>query len=294
MAIKNFTIADDDLEDLIHAYCRDFTDLCRKNRFDPITGRDVEIDQTVLILLQKGRKNCCYLAPAGVGKTALVAGLSQQIVSGNVPEYLRNARVLEVDLASMAAGTESSAEFQGRFVPMCRGFAERYHYEEYPKYILFFDEVHTIMPTATGSAYKGLSEVMKPYLTVGDLQVLAATTLDEYRVHVAEDPALDRRFQKIHLKVPDERETFLILQNLRGGYEKHHHITIPDECLELITRLTGHYLRRRNQPDKSIVIMDAACAHAVKENGRGCTLSKWNVKFMLGKEANINPKALED
>lgn len=117
---KNFVVSDEELENLIHNYCNDFTELERMGRYDPITGRDDEIDQVVLILLQKGRKNACFLAPAGVGKTAAVVGLSQAIVRGDVPEYLKSARVLEIDMAKMAAGTESNAEFQGRFIPFVR------------------------------------------------------------------------------------------------------------------------------------------------------------------------------
>ena len=291
--VKRFLVSDEDLEELIHQFCRDFTELERQGRYDPITGRDDEIEQTILILLQKGRKNCCYLAPAGVGKTALVVGLAQQIVSGKVPDYLKNARVLEVDMASMAAGTATAADFQERFIPLCRGVAERYHDPKYPKFILFMDEIHTIMPTATGSAYRGLSEVMKPYLTVGDLHVIGATTLDEYRIFVAEDPALDRRFQKIFLKVPDPEETFEILQALRPRYESHHKIKIPDECLKLIIDLTNEHMKRRNQPDKSIIMMDASAAYHVLKNGQGGELSKDDVKYMIGKEAKLNPKALE-
>lgn len=291
--VKRFLVSDEDLEELIHSFCRDFTELERQGRFGPITGRDDEIQQTILILLQKGRKNCCYLAPAGVGKTALVVGLAQEIVKGNVPDYLKDARVLEVDLASMAAGTSSMSEFQERFIPVCKGVAERYHDPNYPKFILFLDEIHTIMPMVHGSAYRGLSEVMKPYLTVGDLHVIGATTRDEYRMFVSEDPALDRRFQKIYLSVPDESETFDILKALRPGFEKHHNITIPDKCLELIIDLTNEHMKRRNQPDKSIIMMDAASAYHVLTQGTGNELTKEDVKYMIGKETSLNPKALE-
>lgn len=291
--VKRFLVSDEDLEELIHSYCRDFTELERQGRFDPITGRDDEIQQTILILLQKGRKNCCYLAPAGVGKTALVVGLAQQIVKGDVPDYLKDARVLEIDLASMAAGTANMSEFQERFIPVCKGFAERYHDPNYPKFIMFLDEIHTIMPMVHGSAYRGLSEVMKPYLTVGDLHVLGATTRDEYRMFVAEDPALDRRFQKVFLNVPSAEETMEILKALRPGFEKHHKIKIPDECLKLIIDLTNEHMRRRNQPDKSIIMMDASSALHVLNNGTGGTLTKDDVKYMVGKETSLNPKALE-
>ena len=232
--VKKFRVSDNELEEMIFQYGRDLTALARQGRFDPITGRDREIRDTQIILLQKGRKNAALLAPAGVGKTALVVGLAQQVVAGTVPEYLKNARVIEIDLAAMAAGTESRAEFQGRFVPFCKGLAERYHDPSYPKYILFIDEMHQIMPTCEGSSYAGLSEVMKPYLTVGDLHVLGATTLDEFRIYVKADPAMDRRFQQVLLKVPNDKETISILQALRPGYERHHKIKISDHNLERI------------------------------------------------------------
>lgn len=292
--VKRFLVSDEDLEELIHTYCRDYTRLVQEDRYDPITGRDDEIEQTILVLLQKGRKNVCYLAPAGVGKTAMVVGLAQKVVAGQVPKYLENARIMELDLPSMASGTSSSAEFQERFVPICRGFAERYHDPSYPKFVMFIDEIHTIMPFVEGSAYRGLSEVMKPYLTVGDLHVLGATTSDEYRIYVKEDEALDRRFQKVHLRVPDNDETFKILQNIRPGYEKHHQIKIEDDHLREIVTLTTRHMRRRNQPDKSIIMMDASMAHHVMHHGRGGTISMDSVYIMVARETGLHPGSLSD
>jgi ATP-dependent Clp protease ATP-binding subunit ClpA len=290
--VKRFVISDDELNEMIHLYCRDITSLAAKGRFDPITGRDKEINEVILILLQKGRKNAALLAPAGVGKTALMAGLAQRIVAGNVPEYLKNARVIEIDLPSMAAGTDSSSEFQGRFVPLCRGFAERYGDERYPKFILFIDEIHTIMPSVQGSAYRGLSEVMKPYLTVGDLHVVGATTLDEYRIYIQEDLALDRRFQQVPLKIPNAEETLRILEAVRPGYTRHHHIEIPDECLKLIIKLTDEYMPRRYQPDKSIIVLDASCAYHVMHYGRGEKLTLNDVRQIVAIECKLHPDAL--
>lgn len=289
-----YKIPDHELEELIHRYCRDLTELSRKNRFDPITGRDEEIINTILILLQKGRKNVMYLAPAGVGKTALCVGLAQKIVSGDVPDYLKGARVLEVDLPSMAAGTESKAEFQGRFVPLVKGVAERYWSETHPKYILFIDEIHTIMPSCVGSSYAGLSEVMKPYLTVGDLHVIGATTREEYRIYFQIDEAADRRFQKVFLDVPSVDETHTILEAIKGGYEKHHKIKIPSDLTRLICRLTEEHMRKRNQPDKSIIVMDGACAQHVFQHGTGGELSLDAVTYFLSTEVPVHPSAFLD
>lgn len=287
-------ISDEDMDNLIHQYCNDFTALERAGRYDPISGRDEEIDDAILILLQKGRKNVALLAPAGVGKTAAVVGLAQRIVRGDVPEYLKNARVIEVDLARMAAGTTGPAEFQARFIPLCKGLAERYHNPKNPRTILFIDEIHQIMPNCEGSSYKGLSDVMKPYLTVGDLMVIGATTLDEFRMYVATDPALDRRFQKVFLDEPNSLETYRILQALRPSYQKHHNVTIADDQLMLITKLTEEHMRKRHQPDKSIITMDAAMAYHVKTKGRDQPIDLEAIYYMVGRETGLNRSALHD
>lgn len=290
----NFTVPQDQLEDLLHQYCRNYTRLAKEGRFDPIVGRDAEIDNVMLILLQRNRKNACLLAPAGVGKTALVVGLAQAVVAGRVPDYLKDAQVLELDMPAMAAGTNSAAEFQARFIPICRGIAERYHHPEFPRYILFIDEIHTIMPTVTGSAYAGLSEVMKPYLTVGDLHVIGATTLDEFRMYVAVDPALDRRFQKVNLKMPNSEETKLILRGVRPNYERHHKLSIPDECIEEVVKLTDEHMRKRTQPDKSIITMDAACAWQNMFRSENRVLNMEAIHMVIARETGLHPGALSD
>lgn len=290
----NFKVSQEELEDLLHQYCRNFTALAKEGRFDPIVGRDSEIDNAMLILLQRSRKNVVLLAPAGVGKTALVIGLAQAIVAGRVPDYLKDAQLLELDMPAMAAGTNSPAEFQERFIPICRGIAERYHHPEFPRYILFIDEIHTIMPTVKGSGYAGLSEVMKPYLTVGDLHIIGATTLDEFRMYVAVDPALDRRFQKVVLKVPSREETLTILKGIRPNYERHHKLTISDECIEEVVKMTEEHMRKRSQPDKSIITMDAACAWHNMFRGQSRTLSMEAVHMMVARETGLHPNALSD
>ncbi len=290
----NFLVPQDELDALLKQYCRNFTKQAEEGRFDKIIGRDSEIDQMMLILLQRNRKNAAMLAPAGVGKTAIVAGLAQAIVAGRVPNYLKGAQVIEVDLPSMAAGTSGPGEFQARFIPIVKGIAERYHYPEFPRYILFIDEMHTIMPTVHGSAYAGLSEVLKPYVTVGDLHILAATTLDEFRMYVAVDPAMDRRFQKVFLKMPSPEETLEILRGIGPSYEKHHQLTIPDECKQEVVKLTEEHMRKRSQPDKSIITMDAACAWHNMFRGADRTLSMDAVYMMVAKETGLHPNALSE
>ena len=290
----DYSVSDEKLEELIKNYCTDFTQLEREGRYGPITGRDKEISDCILILLQKGRKNVCFLAPAGVGKTAAVVGLAQTIVAENVPDYLQNARVLEVDLARMASGTTSRAEFQDRFLPLCKGVAERYHNPENPRIILFLDEMHQIMPNCVGSSYAGLSDTIKPYLTAGDLLMIGATTLDEFRMYVAQDPAMDRRFQKVFLKAPNIPETYAIMKALRPGLEKHHNVTIPDDLLMLIVHLTEEHMRKRNQPDKSIITADAALAYHVMHKGIDQDVDVDSIYYMVARETGLNAKAMHD
>ena len=290
----DYLVSDEKFEELIRNYCTDFTQLEREGRYGPITGRDKEIKDATLILLQKGRKNVAFLAPAGVGKTAAVVGLAQEIVKGNVPDYLKTARVIEIDLARMASGTTTRAEFQDRFLPLCKAVAERYHNPDEPRYILFIDEFHQLMPNCVGSSYAGLADTMKPYLTAGDLLVVAATTLDEFRMYVAEDPAMDRRFQKVFLKVPNIEETYAIMKALGPGLVKHHNITISNEDLMLIVRLTEEHMRKRNQPDKSIITADAAMAYHVLEHGTNQALTTDSIYYMVARETGLNARAMHD
>ncbi len=289
-----YLVTNGELEDLITAYCNDFTQLAKAGRFGPITGRDREVDETVLILLQKGRKNAVLLAPAGVGKTAMVVALAQKIADEDVPDYLLDARVLEIDLARMAAGTNSPAEFQERFIPLCKGAAERYHNPNNPRFLLFIDEIHQIMPNCKGSSYAGLSDVMKPYLTAGDLLVIGATTLDEFRMYVAEDAALERRFQKVFLSVPNTVETYNIMKAVRKGHEEHHGVKVSNFSLMLIVYLTNEHMRKRNQPDKSIITLDSSMAYHVKMHGKDSDLSMDSIYYMTGRETGLNKQALHD
>ncbi|MGB1076856.1 MAG: AAA family ATPase [Bdellovibrionales bacterium] len=288
----SYKYTDEELDELFKKYCTDFTANARNNMYDPITGRDREIQEMILILLQKGRKNVMLQAPAGVGKTAMCVGLAQQIVEGNVPDLLKNARLMELDLASMAAGTSTISEFQGRLVPVLKGVGERSRDPDYPKIILFLDEVHQIMPTCEGSSYKGLSEVMKPYLTSGSLNVIGATTKDEYRMYIGVDPAMDRRFQKVDLTVPTADDTFKILQNLRPNFIKHHKLEIPDLALRVLIHMTEEYMKKRNQPDKSIMTLDSACAWQVMNHGNGGELKLDCIYKIIERETAIHANAL--
>jgi len=290
----DYLVPDEEFNELIRLYCNDFTALDKAGRYDPITGRDKEIDDAILIMLQRGRKNVCFLAGAGVGKSAAVVGLSQKINAGDVPEMLKGSRVIEVDLSRMASGTSSRAEFQARFLPFIKALAERYHNPKESRFILFMDEIHQIMPGCPGSSYAGLSDTIKTYLTQGDIIVIGATTLDEYRMYVTADPALDRRFQKITLKQPNVRETYEIMKNLRPGLEKHHKVTISNEGIMLVVRLAEEHMRKRNQPDKSIITADAAMAYHVFTHGIDQEITNESIYYMVARETGLNAKAMHD
>ena len=288
----SYKYTDEELDDLLSKYCTDFTQNAREDRYDPITGRDREIQEVVLILLQKGRKNVMLQAPAGVGKTAMCVGLAQQIVKGDVPPLLKGARILELDLAAMAAGTSTISEFQGRFVPVLKGVGERAKDPDYPNIVLFLDEVHQIMPTCEGSSYKGLSEVMKPYLTSGALNVIGATTKDEYRMYIGVDPAMDRRFQIVDLSVPTADDTYQILKNLRPNFEKHHKIKVSDLALRILIQMTEDHMKKRNQPDKSIITMDSCMAWNIMKFGDEKELNLDSIYQIIERETGIAAAAL--
>lgn len=285
-----FKIPDDEFEDLIRKYCRDLTELSRLGKFDPVIGRESEIDQLITILLQRGRSNVAVCGPAGSGKTALFTGFAGAVASGNVPKMLKDARVIELEFPTMAAGTSTRGEFEGRVIPFIKGCAERNASKKMPPIIMCIDEMHTIMPTCKATAASGVSDIMKPYLTVGDLQVIGATTVDEFRVYVAADPAMERRFQKIHLEEPSVEATKVILRGLAPKYAKHFGITITDKMCDDIVVIATKYLRKQNNPDKSIVTLDQSCARAVK---KGLEDLQWEcVAETLGAQTGVIPSAI--
>ena len=288
-----FVVSDEELENLIFKYNRDITRLEKDGKFDPVVGRDQEMENLLLILIQRGRKNALLLGGAGVGKTALFIKLAQRINSGNVPDYLKNARVIEIDMAGMSAGTRMKSEFEGRLIPLIKGVAERNASRLYPPIILMIDEFHTIMRGSDITSASGVSDIMKPYLTTGDLNVVGATTKDEHREFVEKDAAVDRRFQKIILEAPDDAETVRILRELKDLYVKHFKIEVPDELIPEIVRLASRFLPRRNNPDKALITLDVACAKAIMDKGTGTTLEKKHVVHAISTETGLHPAAIE-
>lgn len=286
-----FKVPDDVFEPLVERYTRDLTQLARLGKFDPVIGRDDEIDQVVTILLQRGRSNVAVCGPAGSGKTALFTGFAMCVAEGKVPKMLKDARVIELEFPTMAAGTNTRGEFEGRLIPFIKGCGERNASKKFPPIILCIDEMHTMMPTCKATAASGVSDILKPYLTAGDLQVIGATTVDEFRQYVAADPAMDRRFQKVLLEEPGIEATTRIIKGLRPKYEAHFGITIDEKICEQLVHVATKFLRKQNNPDKSIVTLDQSCARAVK---KGMDKLEWIcIAETIGNQTGVTAAAIE-
>ncbi|MEJ0061951.1 MAG: AAA family ATPase [Alphaproteobacteria bacterium] len=292
MTAPQFKISDEELSGLIYRYTRDITAQDKAGKFDPVTGRDDEVDGMVLVLLQRLRKNVLLLGGAGVGKTACFIALTQLINAGKVPKLLQDAQVIELEMSMIGAGSASRADLEGRLIPIVKGVAERNAVKNRPPIIFCIDEIHQLMIGFKQAASSGVIDLMKPYLTAGDLYVVGATTREEYEDYVKTDPAIDRRFQKIMLDVPDVKTTFNILLKLKGNFEKHYDITVSEQACERIVRLTDRFLRNRNNPDKSILCLDQACARAVKD-GDGKTLDFGSINAAVARDAGVDPAALD-
>jgi len=286
-----FVVSDTELENLINRYTRDITAQDRAGRFDPITGREHELDLVTLILLQRLRKNVMLLAPAGVGKTALFIGFAQRVNQKRVPQMLQDARVIELEMSMIGAGSSSRADLEGRLIPIVKGVAERNATHDSPPIIFCIDEIHQLMISFKSSSYSGIADLLKPFLTAGDLFVIGATTREEYDDYVKQEPAIDRRFQKVSLEVPDIRATIQIVKNLRSKFEEHYGFEISDRAIERIVKLTDRLIRNRNNPDKSITTLDQACANAIM-NGVKESLDDESIAIAIAAEAGIDPKAV--
>ena len=287
-----FAIPDEELEALLTRYTRDISAQERAGKFDPVTGRDEELEQITLILLQRLRKNVMLLGGAGVGKTALFIGLTQWIAANKVPDMLKGARLIELEMSMIGAGSQSRADLEGRLIPIIKGVAERNATRQAPPVIFCIDEIHQLMLAFKASSYGGIADLMKPYLTAGDIYVIGATTREEYEDYVTIEPAIDRRFQKINLRTPDLPMTLEILMNLKGNFEKHYGLTISQESCAKIVKLTDRYIRNRNNPDKSILTLDHACARAIKAGITGA-LDVLSIEAAVASEAGIDAAAVK-
>ncbi|MBQ8555119.1 MAG: ATP-dependent Clp protease ATP-binding subunit, partial [Clostridia bacterium] len=238
----------------LEPYGRDLTKCAEKDELDPVIGRDVEIQRLVQILIRRTKNNPVLIGEPGVGKSAVVEGLAQRIVSGNVPDMLMGKRVVSLDIGSMVAGSKYRGEFEERLKNTLTEIRKS------GDVLLFIDEMHTIVGAGSAEGSLDAANILKPALARGELQCIGATTLDEYRKHIEKDAALERRFQPVHVGEPTDDETLAILHGLRERYEKHHAVHITDEALEAAVTLADRYIADRYLPDKAIDLMDEACS----------------------------------
>src|SRR5712672_2377308 len=240
----------------LKAFGRDLTEIARKGDMDPVIGRKNEIERVIQILCRRTKNNPVLLGEAGVGKTAIVEGLAQEIAAGNVPEILRNKRVITLDLALMVAGTKYRGQFEERIKAVMDEIRRA------KNIILFIDELHTIVGAGSAEGTMDASNIIKPALSRGELQCVGATTLNEYRKYIEKDAALERRFQTVKVDAPTVDEAIEILKGLRPKYEAHHKAKLTDEALETAVRFSDRYITGRFLPDKAIDVMDEAGARA--------------------------------
>jgi len=240
----------------LRAFGRDLTELAKKNELDPVIGRHNEIERVIQVLCRRTKNNPVLLGEAGVGKTAIAEGLAQEIASGNVPELLRDKKVITLDLALMVAGTKYRGQFEERIKAVMDEIRRS------KNVILFIDELHTIVGAGSAEGAMDASNIIKPALSRGELQCIGATTLNEYRKYIEKDAALERRFQTVKVEAPTIEETILILKGLRPKYEAHHKAKLTDEALETAVKLSERYITGRFLPDKAIDVMDEAGARA--------------------------------
>ena len=238
----------------LDSFGRDLTDLARQSKLDPVIGRANEIERVVQILSRRQKNNPVLLGEAGVGKTAIVEGLAQMIIDGNVPELLRDRRIVVLDLAMMVAGTKYRGQFEERIKAVMNEVRRA------KNTILFIDELHTLVGAGGAEGAIDASNVLKPALARGEVQCIGATTLDEYRKYIEKDGALERRFQTIVVEPPSKNEALEILRGLRDRYEAHHRVQITDDALEAAVELSDRYITGRCLPDKAIDVVDESGA----------------------------------
>ena len=241
-------------DSVLDQYGTDLTLRAEEGKLDPVIGREKEIERLMEILSRRTKNNPCLVGEPGVGKTAVIEGLAARIAAGIVPESMKNRRIYTMDLAGMLAGTKYRGEFEERMKRLIR------EVENAGDIILFLDEVHTIIGAGGAEGAMDASNILKPSLARGELQLIGATTISEYRKYIEKDAALERRFQPVTIEEPDEKKCTEILKGLRVGYEKHHQVEIDEEALDAAVKLSERYISDRFLPDKAIDVLDEACA----------------------------------
>ena len=240
----------------LDSFGRDLTGMARQDELDPVIGRDKEIQRVIQILNRRKKNNPVLIGEAGVGKTAIVEGLAQKIISGDIPESLKGKRLLILDLAMMIAGTKYRGQFEERIKAVMKEIKDT------PEVIVFIDEIHTLVGAGGAEGAIDASNILKPSLQRGEIQCIGATTLDEYRKNIEKDPALERRFQPVTVDPPSVKETIEILKGLRDKYEAHHKVKFSDKALEAAAKLSDQYISGRFLPDKAIDLIDEAGSKA--------------------------------
>ena len=241
---------------MLEQYCTDLTEKAADGKLDPVVGRMEEIERLMQVLSRRTKNNPCLVGAPGGGKTAIIEGLAQRIVSGMVPESMKHKHILTLDLASLIAGSKYRGEFEDRMKRLIQ------EVKSSSDILLFLDEVHTMIGAGGAEGAMDASNILKPSLARGELQLIGATTISEYRKYIEKDAALERRFQPITVEEPDSAQSIQILEGLKGKYESHHHVTIEPGALEAAVKLSERYISDRNLPDKAIDVLDEACSKA--------------------------------
>ena len=244
----------------LEKYGRDLTEEARNGKLDPVVGRSAEIERIIQILCRRTKNNPCLIGEPGVGKTAVIEGLAQKIVSGDVPEILEDKRIFSLDLTGMVAGTKYRGDFEERIKSVIEEVTKS------KNVILFIDEVHTIIGAGSAEGSTDAANILKPALARGEFQLIGATTINEYRKNIEKDSALERRFQPITVAEPNEEDAVLILEGLKDKYEAHHKVKITDEAIKAAVKLSSRYINDRYLPDKAIDLIDEAASRVRLKN----------------------------